>query len=63
MKSAQLKIVQMRVAEELNYGRGENRLKTWVARLPEAGASLDVSVRERKEVIKRKELGSFLATE
>lgn len=41
----------MRVAEDLNYGRGESRLKKWEAKLPEAGASLGIRVRERKDTI------------
>lgn len=42
----------MRVAEDLNYGRGEGRFKIWEAKVPEAGASLDVRVRERKNEIR-----------
>lgn len=51
-QSAQGKTVQMRVSADLNYGRGESRFKTWEVKLPEAGASLDVRVSERKEAIR-----------
>lgn len=57
-RSAQLKIVQKKVVEDIDLWQRSKEIKTWKAKLPKAAALLDISVREREEAI-RPRLGAL----